>query len=363
MQAALKRAAEDAATPFTTAPASGVPRTRHLAIGDPQAPLATFLEILDRRGLLDADTGRIAAHCFLVSIGDHFDWGGAARRDDSTRDGLHLLAWLAAHPVDQVTVIAGNHDLARVGELWRFDDASFAEARAEADAAYLEGKPRRSEEEFRRAWDLPSWEVAARDFSGFCAAQRTLVASLLRAGRLRLAQAFAPGVLLSHAGLTSRDLEELGVERTRSHDAAFIARQLQARFDAAALTYEGGRFVLPPLYLPGDAEREGDGMLFHRAGKDAGARRFHPRDLPVGLTQAIGHVRDAKTRLLLGIEGAAADGPLRTLRVSGDTLDYQFGVGARGDATSASMVFLDGGMLHARPADYQLLDLDAWAPA
>ncbi|MEJ7732816.1 MAG: hypothetical protein WKG00_26890, partial [Polyangiaceae bacterium] len=90
---------------------------------------------------------------------------------------------------------------------------------------------------------------------------------------------------------------------------------------------------------------------------------FHPRDLPLGLTQAVGHVRDAKTRLLLGFDGAAADGPLRTLRVRGESLDYRFGVGAHGDATTATMVFLDGGMLHARPEDYQLLDLDAWAPA
>ena len=53
----------------------------------------------------------------LVSIGDHFDWGERADRPTARKSGLALLSWLSAHPADQVVVIAGNHDLGRVGEL------------------------------------------------------------------------------------------------------------------------------------------------------------------------------------------------------------------------------------------------------
>ena len=358
--AALARAAEDAAVPFTPAPlrALRAPPTSPSVIRS--APMATFLEILDRRGLLDAGTGRIARTATWSPSAITFDWGGAARREDATRDGLHLLAWLASHPVDQVAVIAGNHDLARVGELWRFDDASFLEARAEADAAYLEGKPRRSEAEFRQAWDLPTWELAARDFASFCVAQRTLVAALLRAGRLRLAQAFAPGLLVSHAGSPRGISTSWALERNPQPRRALHRPAAPGALDAAARPTKAAS-AIPPLYIPGTPTARATACCSTAPARSPARGVPSPRPA-AGSDPAVGHVRDAKTRVLLGIDGAAVDGPLRTLRVQGESLDYRFGVGAHGDATTATMVFLDGGMLHARPEDYQLLDLDAWAP-
>ena len=84
-------------------------------------------------------------------------------------------------------IIAGNHDLARVGELAEFDDARFAEAQADADAGYYGKRLDPPESAFRARWDLPSWEVAARDFSSFRTSQRALVATLLKSGRLMAA--------------------------------------------------------------------------------------------------------------------------------------------------------------------------------
>jgi hypothetical protein len=116
------------------------PRERRFAVGDPQAPIETFFEVLDRSDLLDA-SGWLAADASLISIGDHFDFGDASCRAAAADSGLALLTWLAAHPADQVELIAGNHDLARVGEMVDFDDASFAAAFAEATVAYRGGDP------------------------------------------------------------------------------------------------------------------------------------------------------------------------------------------------------------------------------
>src|SRR6476646_5773627 len=105
IDAALERARDDARG-FPDAPPDGRPRTRHFAIGDPQAPFETFLALLDRRGLLGAD-GRLVPDAALVSIGDHFDWGKRSDRDRAAEGGSLLVAWLAAHPADQVTMILG----------------------------------------------------------------------------------------------------------------------------------------------------------------------------------------------------------------------------------------------------------------
>ena len=45
---------------------------RHVAMGDPQAPFATVLAVLDRHGLLKND-GQLRDDVQLVSMGDHFD--------------------------------------------------------------------------------------------------------------------------------------------------------------------------------------------------------------------------------------------------------------------------------------------------
>ena len=80
------------------------------------------------------------------------------------------------------------------------------------------------------------------------------------------------------------------------------------------------------------------------------------RDLPAGVTQVIGHIRDGKCRDLLGewvVPGPPRDGPLRQLRVDGGSVRY-----ATGTSHGAAVLFIDGGMNYAPVADYQLLDAD-----
>ena len=89
--------------------------------------------------------------------------------------------------------------------------------------------------------------------------------------------------------------------------------------------------------------------------------------MPRGLTQAIGHIRDAKCRRLLGpwaADEAAQDGPLRYLRVRGAEVRYARGLPKADDRAAATLLFLDGGMYFIPDlADYELLDLDRLAPA
>ena len=98
IRAALARAVEDAALSAPVdAPPEGHPRKRHLAIGDPQAPAETFFTILDHHDLLGKN-GRLSPDVMLVSMGDHFDWGGPDDRDRAQKGGAQILSWLAAHP-------------------------------------------------------------------------------------------------------------------------------------------------------------------------------------------------------------------------------------------------------------------------
>ena len=55
------------------------------------------------------------------------------------RDGSNVLRWLAEHPPDQVVILMGNHDAARVMELAFESDESFAGARALATACVGQG--------------------------------------------------------------------------------------------------------------------------------------------------------------------------------------------------------------------------------
>jgi calcineurin-like phosphoesterase family protein len=368
---AIERAKDDARTlpaPPGPAPADAPLRARRVAVGDPQAPLGKFLDVLDAHDLLGQD-GRLAPDVALVSMGDHFDFGGAAERSVARESGTELLAWLAAHPADQVVLLAGNHDLARVGELARFDDATFEAAQAEADMASGD------ERDFRARWGVPSWEVVARDFGSFRVAQRTLVTALLQTHRLRAAHAPSPDLLLTHAGVTSEELDALDVPTHGRADAAAIAASLNLAMDRAVAAWRSGALAIPGLYAAGDAAEEGRGMFYHRPARDAPSppgrtlhRRFDPKRLPRGLTQAIGHIRDEKTRTLLGApprrEGRV--GHLRHLVVRGSELHYALGVPApdvRPEPDAAVMLFLDGAMNDAEVADYQLLDLDTRRPA
>lgn len=400
VRAALNRAEDDAARSPWSAPADGVERRAQFAMGDPQAPLDQVFAVLDAHGLLD-DHGRLRADVALVSMGDHFDWGGRDDRARAARDGLALVAWLAAHPADQVVMLAGNHDLARVGELAAFDDARFAEAQVEADAGYFGGIPEAERDALERAfcarYDLPSFEIAARDLSGFVEAQRPWVAHLLCEGRLVAAYAAGERVLFTHAGVTTRELALLGLgERARAPQIADVlsAKLVDAARAAvaAASGSPGARVELPGLHEAGSAAGEARGMFLHRASLEAGARldaarealsrRFDPRLLPRGLVQGIGHVADAKSRKLLG--GTAlvgldplerANGRLRTLVVSGGReiadarVTYELGVPdlarrvahALGDAEddAAVLLHLDGGMRETPAENYELLDVAA----
>lgn len=340
---------------------------RALAFGDPQAPHDTLLALLDRRGLLVA--GRIRHDVRLVAMGDHFDWGAVEARAEATADGLRTLSWLASHDPAQVVILLGNHDLARVGELAYLDDVQFSEARREADQAYRHGAPPRDEESFRRAFALPSWEVAARDFSAFSVAQRDLVWDLLRAGRLRLAYAPREDLLLSHAGVTVDELAALGL--AASERDARVVDMVLARVLAEAVSRAHAMgspvLVIPGLHHPGDGSGEGTGMCFHRLARGPSPRpprrRFSPRRLPTGFSQAIGHVRDKKARLLLDLPlSGRPEGGLRTLTVGEGHLRYDWGV-LPCPAGHARCIYLDGGMGHAELARIELLDLEHLRPA
>lgn len=364
-------------------------RSRRFAIGDPQASAERFFEILDRHRLLDAD-GRLIDDVHLVSIGDHFDWGSVAERAQAAADGLAILAWLAAHPADQVTLILGNHDLARVGEVVAFDDATFARAQREADALYfdasgasLEIDPA-AEAAFRGRYpSLPGVEAAARDFSTYRVAQRELVRSLLAARRFCVAAPASPALLVCHAGVTRDELDGLELRPREQSDARVVSGALNSALDRAFEQWDGtSAFAIPGLHRPGHSQKgEARGIFFNRpgnpqheeqtgsAGPEAYAgplrRRYDPRRLPPGLIQAIGHIRDDKSRKLLGPWADAEQGPrgsLRHLTARASRVRYASGVAPAASADTAALIFIDGSMREAKPEDYELLDLDRLAP-
>ena len=349
------RADEDAHE-LVMCPPDGVKRQLSVAIGDPQASLATFFRILDLNGLL-GDNGRLRPEVGLVSMGDHFDWGRPSDRPQATEDGRQILAWLAAHPPDQVQIIVGNHDLVRVGELSSFTDEAYLEARARADEA-LEASQQASF--LARYPMLASPAVISRDYSCFDVRQRTLMTRLLKSRRVRLAVAAAPDLLLVHAGVTTDDLALL---EPQGADAPAIAAALNRYLDDRLTRWKGdGPFDLAPLHELGSAKTgEARGILAHRAANPAGRkvdranRRFDPRTLPAGVTQAIGHINDKKCRELMGDWADSPTpvyGALRGLSL-GEQPSYHLSC-----EEADRLIFLDGAMHQAEPAEYELLDLE-----
>jgi hypothetical protein len=340
-------------------------------MGDPQAPFVRVLEILDAHALLGED-GRLLPGVALVSMGDHFDWGTREERAQAAFDGLHLLAWLSAHPADQVTILAGNHDLARVSELAAWDDDGFGRAQQEADRAYDETGAA-LDAGFHARWPhAPSVESVARDLATFRVVQRDLVAHLLRVGRMRAAVA-RDGILLVHAGATTDDIHAAGGDPRG--DAAHAAQTLCDAFDAAFLALEPGQPLhVVGLHQPAGLLTEGRGVLYQRPANPAlepeaafvgpPRRRFDPRTLPL-LTQVVGHVRDGKCVELLGgwtEPRPPAHGRLRWLETDGTTVRYRLGTPGSRDR-GAVLVFTDGGMRVTPPARFELLDLDRMAEA
>jgi hypothetical protein len=383
VRAALERARADAAA-FERDPVAALSASRahdapveapalHVAMGDPQAPLPRLLEILDRHDLLGED-GRLHPRAALVSMGDHFDWGHPDEREAAAASGYALLAWLAAHPEGRVTILVGNHDLARVGELAPFDDAAFAEVREEARALRQIplGRPGRSERRhalLARYPSLPSLGVCVRDLATFESRQRDLVGALLRGGRLQASKAIADDLLLVHAGVTPEDLAAIDYAGDPA-EAFGIERALASVFTQAAGAWDGETpLSLAPLYRPGSYEDgESRGIFVQRPADPAVGelplfdgpprRRFDPRILAPGLTQVTGHIRDQKCRDLMPVwsdDDPPRDGPLRHLWTDGRRIRYRRGLADREDG--AMLIFADGGMNHAPVAEYELLDL------
>jgi hypothetical protein len=363
--------------------------TRTVVMGDPQAPHAQVRDVLAHHGVLAS--GRVAPAVTLVSAGDHFDYD----LDDTAgagREGLVNLRWLASHDRDRVRILFGNHDAARVMELISLDDERFAAARALARhiraVADREGwsvAERLYDDEFvPRFPDLPTPGLAARDYASYSVEQRALVIELLLAGRFDLAIAgeLRDGrrVLLTHAGVTTRELAMLGLADER--DPAVIAAALQARFRAAIEERRADwtrgvlhPLSLEPLHVSGRDGAEGGGLLYHRPAQldrpganraweadAARPRRFDPRTLPSGLLQVVGHTGHHKARTELGdrwVSAAAREqlrGGIRTLRVTGDDVRYELGA-LPAEPGSTDLYLVDGEMWRVPAAEYRLFEL------
>jgi hypothetical protein len=319
-----------------------------LVMGDPQAPLAQMLAVLRARGALEGD-GRLRPGISLISLGDHFDYGTLHAREDATRDAVVLVEWLASHPPAQVTLLLGNHDLARVGELADFDDAGYRAARAQADRLSI-APDAATEARFCQQYQLPRAEYLTRDLSCFSVAQRQLVTRLLRERRFRLAHAVGP-LLCVHAGVTRETLVLLGLGPFATAPA--LAAALNSFLDSRVTNWSGGRLELDPLYRYANADSDSSGMLCHRPAEEVGPKRFHPRQLPP-VMQAIGHIRDEKCRHLMPqwvVGPPAAPGALRSLWFDGEMPRYSAGIHSQ-----ARLLFCDGSMNVTAATDYELLD-------
>jgi hypothetical protein len=126
VRSAIALASYLADKPWQPVAAAPRERKRQVAIGDPQTTLEKLLRILDEHDLL-GDDGRLDPDVRLLSIGDHFDFdGGAASPETIGQEGRRIVRWLAEHPPDQVVLLLGNHDTARVMELAFETDEGFA---------------------------------------------------------------------------------------------------------------------------------------------------------------------------------------------------------------------------------------------
>jgi hypothetical protein len=372
--AAATRAAALADRPWVPPAASGRAFARTFALGDPQSPNENVFAILDRFGALGAD-GTLRDDVSLVSIGDHFDWNGDLAVAQA--HGLRFLRWLAEHPPDQVVILAGNHDLSRVTEMWRITDAQFTAARVLAERIAASPDQPELEDAFAREYvDLATPELARRDYSAFTERQRAFVQALLLARRLALAcvgrTLDGRALLLTHAGVTRRELAILGGEGER--DPRGIARMLESALAAALdevrprwIAGTPARLQLEPLHIAGGGGREGGGLLYHRpsARPDASPapRRFDPRTLPLGLLQACGHAGHRKCRTDLGSWVAASAiaverGGLRTLRTDGVRVVYEMGIQPVAPH-EGGLYMIDAEMNSIPVTDYPLFELAA----
>jgi hypothetical protein len=343
-------------------------------IGDPQAPFAKVLEVLDRHGALAPGKDRLADGVVLVSIGDHFDFN-FEQPAEAAVEGLKTLRWLASHDPAQAVLLFGNHDAARVMELAHIDDETFQTARAmgrEIDHIAKTVGPKAAkdrEREFAAMYPgLPSSGVIGRDYASFTTEQRALVVELLLSGRFSLARTCVledgRTALLTHAGITNRELEMLGIGFASEPTliATTLAQFFRDAIDHARPAWEAGETAalsLAPLHVTGSDGEEGGGLLYHRPTNPASSRidlrwaasserprRFDPRELPSGITQIVGHTGHAKCTFELAAWATDAArarkrGGIRTLRVTDRSVVYDLDVlpPAHG---ATDMIFIDG---------------------
>ncbi len=365
--------------------ADGRARSRPVAIGDLQSSFEHVARILHNHSLLGSD-GQLAPDVFLISVGDHYDYSGASI-EAVGREGQKILRWLAAHPPDQVVILAGNHDLSRVQELALQTDASFAEARGLARAAEeLRKKENKSAaeerehtervERFHAAYpDLATPELADRDYATFTEEQQRFVQALLVAGRIRLAHVGrtreGAEILFTHAGVNRNDIELLGKPREEPHA---IADALNAFLDAAVKRVapawtrgERAALDLSPLHVSGRGGREGGGLLYHRpvlpmrALDDALAPRIYEASQLPALVQACGHTGHKKS--LKDLKGALTPsalgflrGGLRTLSVTEEGVRYEAGIVPGAERV---LHMIDAEINYVAPDAYPILELSA----
>lgn len=368
------------------------------AVGDPQTTLAKLLEVLRHGGLLTS-SDRLRPEVGLVSMGDHFDYG--AKREFDRADcrvagleGCAVLEWLTSHAPEQCRVLIGNHDVARVQDLAGVDEATFATAQAwaaERGARAAESGERKEElwlaakREFAERYpQIPTAGVALRDFSTFVDEQRVLLQRLLVDGRLDCALAGEVAgrpCLLTHTGVTQRELAMLGMpdERSAERIAERLTSWFAERVAAVAPRWARGESAgldLEPLHVAGACPEESGGWLScrpanpHRDGVEVAAwetapgrpRRFHPNTLPADLWQVVGHTRHEKLdrEMAPWVASEFVDDDqyrLRSLRVAGD--DIRYGPGLPVARDGAVVLFTDAGMHGAPVAQVELLELGA----
>jgi hypothetical protein len=349
---------------------------RTFVIGDPQASFDKVLDVLDQHGALaTGDEPRLAADVRLVSIGDHFDYD-LHNPVEAGQEGIRILRWLVSHPPEQVILLAGNHDLSRVMELATISDDEFAAAR---DLARLD------EAAFAKAYpQLPAPGVLARDYASFSTEQRTLVMQLLLAGRFHLALTGTlldgRDVLITHSGVTARELGILGVRDVTPHAIAVaLVGEIVAAVDRVRDDWQRGELAplcLEPLHVAGRNGVEGGGMLYHRPSNpdrpDADKaweldpsrpRRFDPRTLPP-ITQLVGHSGHAKCVYELGPWATAnaqsrKHGGIRTLRVENGQVTYDLGVAAPSEQRVAEVIMIDGELRRVAAEEFALLEVQS----
>jgi hypothetical protein len=374
-----------ASDPEPRAIRSGKPE-RWYALGDPQTSFEQVLAVLGHHGLVGED-GWLRADVGLVSMGDHFDYALGKNPSDevlarASREGISILSWLAAHPHEQVVILFGNHDAARVQELAGVNDAAFVRARQVAAAV---ARKELSEADFlEQCPGIPTSDLARRDFCTFSTAQQRLVQRLLLGGRFRLAMVatvLGRAALLTHAGVTARELGLVGLPEaaTASDIDPVLNHCLGAAVEVVRADWEANRAAplsLEPLHIAGQPPDEAGGMLAHRPAdpnRSGGnravdtvwefradrPRRFDPFTLPMGLVQVVGHTRHKSSLRELGrwatpAAREARGAMLRTLRVWDGGAEYDVGC-SEARPNEAVFIMVDADINGAAPETVPLL--------